>query len=453
MSKQLLWKFCLVIATGVVALFWIIDLATSMTETGMSFIREADRQQITEWGRQAERLYESGDMQALEAWLDDLRVQENTWVSVARITPQGVAGEPLLDEYYEGYLMGRDVDWQIHLYMEDNPVMEVPFPGSDPQTGFLIRLPERMRPGSNLEIAWLSLQIILPMVLLVIVAVVLYRHIMLPLRQLEQATRRFTQGKFDTRVRQLLGKRNDELSELADTFDHMAERIGTQIISQRQLIADISHELRTPLTRLDLAVQNLRQEREPAANLERIEKESGNIRKLVDDSLTLAWLENERPDLQQESLDLTDLLDVLVEDARFEYPDRKLAVDLPDNAAISNSNHRSLGQALENILRNALRFTPANGTVSISLREAEDHYHIRIQDQGSGVPEQDVDRIFQPFYRSAESHHDSSGFGLGLALARRQIAAVGGVLRASNIPGSGLAMLIDLPKHRLMPAV
>jgi two-component system sensor histidine kinase PfeS len=451
MSKQLLLKLCLVLVAGVVALFWIIDLATTRTEAGMSVIAEAHRQQITDWGKQAEAMYRAGDMQALEAWLRDLGKRENTWVAVASVEARLLAGEFLPEDYQGSYFLGRSLDWPIHLYQEDNPVMEVPFAGT--QVGFLIRLPAGMRPGSNLEIAWLSLQFMLPMVLLGLVAFILYRHIMTPLRKLEQATRSFALGKFDTRVRHSLGRRSDELTELADTFDRMAERIGTLVVSQRQLIADVSHELRTPLTRLDIAVQNMGEGRdaEEKENLKRIARESANMRRLVDDSLTLAWLENERPVLQQESLDLTDLIDVLAEDARFEYPGRRLALDLPDNAQLSDSNHRSLGQALENILRNALRFTPEQKSVSVSLRDCEDHYRIRIEDEGGGVPEQDLERIFLPFYRSGTSRHDRSGFGLGLALAKRQIAAVGGVLRASNV-GMGLAMIIDLPKRGALAA-
>lgn len=448
MNRQLLLKLCLVLVAGVVALFWIIDLAMNRTETGMSLIAGAHRQQITEWGREAEELHLSGDRQALERWLRELGEREQTWVAVAGVEARLLAGDPLPEDYSGDYFLGRSVDWPIHLYMEDNPVMEVPFRHSADQVGFLIRLPAHMRPGSHLEIAWLSLQIVLPMILLGLVVFILYRHIMTPLRKLEQATRSFASGNLDARVRRFLGTRNDEISELAETFDGMAERIGTLVVGQRQLIADVSHELRTPLTRLDIAVQNLGQGREVGEDVRRISRESANIRKLVEDSLTLAWLENERPDLQHEALDLTDLVDVLAEDARFEFPDRNLLLDLPDNARIDHSNHRCLGQALENILRNALRFTPQEKAVSVSLKDGGDHYRIRIEDEGAGVPEPDLERIFQPFYRTEASRHDRSGFGLGLALAKRQIEAVGGVLRASNVRGKGLAMIIDLPKSR-----
>jgi len=445
MKKQLFWKLCLIIATGVVALFWVIDLATTHTEEGMSFIDTEHRDQITAWGLEAERLYLANDKKTLNEWLKNLRETEETWVSIARTNLEHLAGEALKQNYFHGYNLGRDVNWKIHLYFKENPIMEVPF--SSEQTSFLIKLPNRMRPGSYLDHIGVTLKIILPMILLVLLSIILYRHIMIPLRQLERATQSFSQGNFDVRIRQLLGNRSDELSDLADTFDQMAARIGEQIINQRQLISDLSHELRTPLTRLDISIQSVLDGQDSPINIERIQRESTHIRKLVDDSLTLAWLENERPELQQESLDLTDLLDVLIDDARFEFPDRKLSIDLPSNAEIHNSNHRSLGQALENIIRNALRFTPPEKTVSISMHGQHDHYRISICDQGPGVPEKYLTAIFQPFFRVDSSRLASgNSFGLGLALAHRQIVAVGGIVNATNLPSGGLALNIELPK-------
>jgi len=446
MKKQLLWKLFLIMVTGIVALFWAIGLATSHTEEGMSFIDIEHREQMKVWAEEVEQIYHSGDKQALTEWLENIRDTEQTWVSLAKDNIEHIAGEPLLDGYNHGNTLGRSVDWKIHLYFEENPVMEVPF--AQGQISFLIQLPDRMRPGSYVDYTLFFLKIILPMILLALLAFVLYQHIMNPLQQLKRATRSFSQGNFDVRVRQLLGNRNDELSDLADTFDQMATRIGEQIITQRQLISDLSHELRTPLTRLDISIQSLQESQDTQVHIDRIERESKCIRKLVDDSLTLAWLENERPELQQESLDLTDLLDVLIDDGKFEFNDRNLATDLPSSAEIHRSNHRSLGQALENIIRNALRYTPAEQTVSVSMTEQDKHYQISICDQGPGVPEQYLEAIFQPFFRVDSSRQSSSkGFGLGLALARRQIMAVGGFVHASNIANGGLAMNITLPKN------
>ena len=197
---------------------------------------------------------------------------------------------------------------------------------------------------------------------------------------------------------------------------------------------------------LDISIQNLQDGQEEEANLERIQRESENIRKLVDDSLTLAWLENEQPLLNEESLDIVDLLDVLISDAQFEFQDRNLKIDMPETAEIHNSSHRSLAQALENIIRNALRYTPRDETVSITVHGQNDHWNIIISDEGPGLPPQYLEAIFQPFFRLDSSGLSSnSSFGLGLTLARRQIMAVRGTVTATNARTGGLIMHIKLP--------
>ncbi len=248
-----------------------------------------------------------------------------------------------------------------------------------------------------------------------------------------------------------MGSRSDEFTELAITFDKMTERISELITSQRQLISDLSHELRTPLARLDIALEKLKSGKvidlDQDQAIHRVERESAEIRKLVEDTLTLAWLENERPSLQQEDLDLVDLIDVVTEDARFEFPDRTIKTHLPDRAPLPKSNHRALGQALENIIRNGMRYTPAGSSLEVCLSETPNNYRIDIKDQGPGIPEAHLEKIFQPFYRvdSARSGEDS-GYGLGLALAKRQVFAIGGELRANNQLPKGLMMTITLPR-------
>ena len=445
MNRRLLWKLCLIIATGTVALFYFIDQAVTHTEEDMSMLTQADRETIRAWGKKAETFYEQGELEALNQWLAELEQAENTWVSVASANIQHIAGSSLEGQYVYGYNLGRDVEWKVHLYFEHNPVMEVPF--SSGKASFLIQLPESMRPGVYWEQTRIVLQIILPMILLGILSLVLYQHIMSPLRQLELATRQFSQGNLDVRVRQLLGNRDDELSQLSSTFDRMAARIGELIISQRQLIADLSHELRTPLARLDIAVEALFKDPHRNENLERIRRESRHIRKLVDDTLTLAWLDTEQPQLKSESLDLVDLIDVLIEDARFEFPNRTLSSNLPDSAPVENSSHLALGQALENILRNAMRYTPAGKKVTVDLHSNKDKYQVTIQDEGPGVPDQHLKSIFKPFFRvDASRMANSESFGLGLALSQRQIEAIGGKVWAKNRHSGGLEMQVDVPK-------
>ncbi len=446
MKHRLFWKFCLFIATGTVLLFYFVDLAVNYTEEGMSHLHEVDRATLNAWGQQAELLYQSGDHSALKQWLDDLKAKEQTWVALAEFSIHHLAGDDLESQNLESYNLGRNVDWKVHLYFAENPVMEIPFQQN--RLSLLIELPERMRPGSYWPTVRILIQVILPLLLLSLLCYFLYRHIMTPLVKLQRATKAFTSGNYDVRVRKQLGRRGDELAALGQTFDSMAERIGELIISQRQLIADLSHELRTPLARLDIAIECVIEgEGERDKNLQRIQRESQQIRRLVDDTLTLAWLENEKPDLQQEDLDLVDLVDVLVADARFEFQDRHLICGLPDSAMLKHSNHQALGQAIENVLRNAMRYTPVGKTVELTLEGSGQLYLLRITDQGPGVKENLLETIFKPFYRVDKSRQASGGsFGLGLALAKRQLEAVGGSIWANNGAHGGLAVSIQLPK-------
>lgn len=445
MKQSLFWRFGLIAAIGVVALFYLLNQLTLKAEIGMSQISQENKEILRTWGNEAAQLYNSGDKEALAAWLAALKKQENTWMTVAGYDIKALAGDKMREAYFNGHILGRNVDWKIHLYFADNPVMEIPFPNQ--QVSFLIQLPDRMRPGAYWSYAKVSMQIIIPSILLILLFYLFYLYIVKPLAHLKAATYRFSSGEFDVNAKKLLGSRKDEFYELAETFDSMANRIGEQLISQRQLIADLSHELRTPLTRLDIALDAESKREHKSESIERIERESRHIRKLVEDTLTLAWLENEQPELQQESVELVDLLDVIIDDARFEYADRYINFSSPNSAVVLNSSHRAIGQALENILRNALRYTPKGETVSVTLTEHVNSYTIAIYDNGPGVPEKHLKNIFRPFYRVDKSREgNNDNFGLGLALAQRQLKAVRANIDATNRMVAGLSMVVSIPK-------
>lgn len=445
MNRRLLWKLCLIVAIGTVTLFYLVNLLVLQAEEQMSYLSQEHQQQLMSYAKQAEKLYLAGDKEALRQWMDDIQERENTWAAIIKTEIDPVAGGDLDDYFYRYYGIGRGVEWIIHPWLQE-PLMELKF--ADKQAHFLIRLPDHMRPHMfpYLGVANLSMRILIPLLMLILISVLLYRHIMWPLRQLEIATRKFSRGDFEARVRNHIGSRSDELTALASTFDSMADRISTLILNQRQLISDLSHELRTPLARLDIAIEQLRNGKVEQDQIDRVERESKQIRKLVEDTLTFAWLVNEDPSLNQESIDLVDLLDVVVEDAQFEFPDRHIETLFPDHAPLANSSHRALGQALENIIRNAMRFTPSGSAVKVSLIAETDGYQIDIIDQGPGVREENLENIFQPFFREDSARSvSSSSFGLGLALAKRQILATGGTVNARNRAQGGLVMSISLP--------
>ncbi|QHJ13257.1 Sensor protein PfeS [Paraglaciecola mesophila] len=458
MKNTLFWRLCAFIALGTVVLFWALSWLTNHTETSMSFITAQHQQQLLNYGREAETILRQDGEAALAAWLKALQQKENTWAAVVHSNITPFADTSLPENYLERFQLGRSVEWKIHLYFEENPTMEIPF--SDASSHLLIQLPQRMRPGEFLVYAKLFLQIALPLLLLCILSFVLYQHVMAPLRKLENATKAFSEGKLDVRVAPYLPHRKDELTRLAATFDQMAQRISMLIYNQRQLLADLSHELRTPLTRIDMAVDFVEQNINPKQALERLRYEASTMRNLVEDTLTLAWLNNESPRLNTDDFDLVELLEVICEDARFEYPNCTLTTELTTNAEITQSSQTALGQAFENIVRNALRYTPAKREVKVSLTQSDKCYILAVKDQGPGVPEDMLSDIFKPFFRVDKARVSDkalkpstppSGFGLGLALAQRQIAAIGGNISAQNYFDNkgvllGLEMVINLPR-------
>ena len=444
MKRRLFWKLSAVIVAGTVLLFWLIHILVNKTEQHMSFIDEAHQQTLYEYAARAEQLYISGDDAQLAQWLQTIREKEDTWVALVQPKIEPIAGSQLSDEFRERFRLGRSIDWKIHLYFKTNPVMDVVF--ADGITHFLITLPQRMRPGTYWLETNLLLQLALPMLLMAMISIIIYRHVMSPLRQLERATQAISQGHFEVRLRNSLGRRNDEITALADTFDSMAERIGKLVQSQRHLTSDLSHELRTPLTRIELALSWAEQNTPDSPPLRRIREECQQMRQLVEDTLSLAWLENEQPTLQTDDLDLTDLIDSIVDNARFEFPHHRLELNLPEHAPLSLSSDRALGHAIENIIRNALSHTPVGGTVMVSLLQQQERYLIHVDDEGPGVNSKYLEDIFKPFFRLGRaSRHHYQGFGVGLSLAKRQIEAVGGQLKASNHEFKGLRMTITLP--------
>lgn len=444
MKRRLFWKLSAVIVAGTVLLFWLIHILVNKTEQHMSFIDEAHQQTLYEYAARAEQLYISGDDAQLTQWLQTIREKEDTWVALVQPKIEPIAGSQLSDEFRERFRLGRSIDWKIHLYFKTNPVMDVVF--ADGITHFLITLPQRMRPGTYWLETNLLLQLALPMLLMAMISIIVYRHVMSPLRQLERARQAISQGHFEVRLRNSLGRRNDEITALADTFDSMAERIGKLVQSQRHLTSDLSHELRTPLTRIELALSWAEQNTPDSPPLRRIREECQQMRQLVEDTLSLAWLENEQPTLQTDDLDLSDLIDSIVDNARFEFPHHRLELNLPEHAPLSLSSDRALGHAIENIIRNALSHTPVGGTVMVSLLQQQERYLIHVDDEGPGVNSKYLEDIFKPFFRLGRaSRHHYQGFGVGLSLAKRQIEAVGGQLKASNHEFKGFRMTITLP--------
>jgi two-component system OmpR family sensor kinase len=277
-----------------------------------------------------------------------------------------------------------------------------------------------------------------------------------PVRHLRAAFAAVADGRLETRVSARIGRRVDEIAALGQDFDLMAERLQKLMTSQRRLLHDISHELRSPLARLQAAIGLLRQQPErEAAMLERIEREAHRLDSLVGELLTLARLEaGAVADASVRTVDLAEVLEPVVDDSRFEAQakGRDVRFELPGGAGedrerwlLVETRGDWLQRGLENVVRNAIRHTAAGTAVELALRPTGGRrVTIAISDRGPGLADHELEEIFEPFKRGRETTGEC-GYGLGLAIARRVIAAHGGSIEASNREGGGLVVSIELP--------
>lgn len=285
------------------------------------------------------------------------------------------------------------------------------------------------------------------------VCFLLARHLTAPLLKLSSAARQMTGGNLSVRVGSEMGARADEIAMLGRDFDAMADNLEQLIALHHRLLRDVAHELRSPLARLNVALE-LAGRSGPAdlpAALERIRRESVRLGTLIGQLLLLARLEHDPGVEPSAQVALGDLIQEVAQDVNFEVEahGRRVEVTLKREAAVVG-NPEFLRQALENVLRNAARYTAEESPVEVEVdvveEQARPQARILVRDHGPGVPEANLPHIFRAFYRVSESRESSTGgMGIGLAIAERTIHAHNGSIRASNAPDGGLLVDIRLP--------
>ena len=277
----------------------------------------------------------------------------------------------------------------------------------------------------------------------------LARYLTTPFFKLRTTTNQLAEGDLSARVTTNLAKRRDEVGQLGRDFNVMAERLESMVKAQQRLLGDISHELRSPLARLGVALGLARQRSGPEANgaLDRIEREAENLNEMISQLLTLTRLESGTDGRRRSEVDLAELVREVSEDADFEARslNRSVQVVATDKCSI-NGVEDLLRSAVENVVRNAVRFTPEGTAVEVALRKqngAGDNFAvISVRDRGRGVAAESLEKIFRPFYRTedARDRQSGGGTGLGLAITERAVRMHGGTIRAANAPEGGLSV-------------
>ncbi len=317
---------------------------------------------------------------------------------------------------------------------------------ADGQVFTLIVLPTRNPPAYFGRRVHVSVLFIVALIVSGIVSYLLARAIANPIRKLRDATVSLADGNLDARVGAAIAERRDELGMLARDFDSMADKLARAAAQQMELSQNISHELRSPLARMRVALELAKRQAGDLSEFDRINAEAERLDDLIGQILSYARMDSS-PQIEPVEIDLADMISDIVDNVNYECKSDGIdGVTVQASFDVSPKMHGyidALISAIENILRNAVRHSPADGTVSVRLTQQDTITKIEILDQGEGVDDADLARLFEPFYRT--KHAPDTGTGLGLAIAERAIRLNGGEVTAENSDEGGLRVLIKLP--------
>jgi two-component system OmpR family sensor kinase len=293
------------------------------------------------------------------------------------------------------------------------------------------------------------LGVITAIVASLIFAWLLARYFSKPIRSLRTAFGAIAGGNLNTRLDPEMGRRSDELADLGRDFDTMAERLTNLVDGQRRMLHEVSHELRSPLSRLQVAIGLARQQPDKIdSSLTRIERESARMEKLVSELLTISRLDASGHLLGRDDIDLGGLVAKIIDDARFEAEASGNTLEFVGDCSVCVQGDMALlHSAIENVVRNAVKHTTPGTEVIVEalLNSVRNEIKLTVLDRGPGVPEKELQVIFEPFFRGASTVRNSDGHGLGLAIATRVVSSHGGRIVATNRDGGGLRVEIFLP--------
>ena len=277
-------------------------------------------------------------------------------------------------------------------------------------------------------------------------------HIASPIQGIQAAARRVVEGDLSAKAPLTISRRHDELASLSTDFNSMVEHLGTLIHTQRDLFNSISHELRSPLARLTVSLALLRKQLKSGTEdlLGQMERDLARVDTLMSQILILARLESGLSSGTRECVNFSQLVEEIVADGNFEAQalGKSVSLKAANSVSLENADPHALRSACENIVRNAIRFSPPGGKVEVNLTVNGDNERrvlLSVRDRGPGVPEEHLKDIFQPFFRLKRSEGTGEGNGLGLAIAFEAVRLNGGAITASNLSPSGLSIEVSLP--------
>ncbi len=446
MNRRLFWKIFLP--------FWVAQALL----LGLLYMRlhyrlhaenpwwvQPERRLLPTLGDLAVRRFEEGGQPALRAVLDRSAMPRRSEYWLLDADGLELSGRPLPDEIREFAQRALRHEGVVR---PDEAVVVVT-PVNSPSREYLLigefippPLGERV-PG---DIIWvLKLGTIISALMCLVIA----HYLSKPIERLRLATNELARGNLDIRVGATIGKRNDEIADLVRDFDSMAGELRNQIQSERNLLSGVSHELRSPIARMRLALALARTADRPERDemLDRIEQDTIQLDSMLERILTVARLENGQYKPRFESLSLNDIIDEVLDDARFEAAATDANISYVDGALLEvNGDPGLLRSAIENVVRNAIFYSGQGGEIHVRLGLDNNNAVLTVRDNGKGVPEDALPLLFKPFYRVDDARGtNTGGMGLGLAIVRNAVAAHGGIVTARNVSPHGLEVELRIP--------
>jgi len=293
---------------------------------------------------------------------------------------------------------------------------------------------------------------IIPLFVSVIVCWLLARTLTKPILSIKQASSQLGNGNYHVRVKDAI-KRQDELGEMAVSFNQMAEKLASNIEAHQRLLADVSHELRSPMTRLQMTLglieKSVQAPDKTTQYISRCEREINQLDSLITNILSLSKMENSFQHIDSHPYYLQQLFSTALADVDYLAKENNIIFELQGCPDIKvNINETLMLSALTNVLTNAIKYSLKNSKVTINYSSFKQSVIITIADSGMGVPEEQLSNLFEPFYRiSTARDRETGGTGLGLAIAKQSIELHQGSISAQNNDGGGLTITIELPKH------
>ncbi|MGE8414777.1 MAG: histidine kinase sensor domain-containing protein [Pseudomonas sp.] len=440
------WKLAFLLVAFCLLMIWLSWSWGRYVEQKNLYLSDEARATLRAYAGEAEQAWKSGQQTGVDVWVQQMANREKSWVGVIGSDLQSLSSYPLKPMEAQRLTFLRGPDWPVSRHARGLPWLKVAFPDEPSAGSLVIELPQRFMPGRYRLFWQVMTNGVIPGLFTLLLCVGLYRLLVVPLNQLREQANAWRAEQLNVRLSSETTLRRDELGDLGRAFDQMSERLQSTVATQQQLLRDLSHELRTPLSRLRVACEG---EQSLAALRERLGREIDGMQRLVEDSLQLAWLDTERTPLAEEQIQIQALWEMLSENACFEsdWPTGQLRCELAADCWVQG-HLNTLAQALENILRNAIRHSPPGARVTLAGQLEGRYWHLWLDDQGPGVAEQDLERIFAPFTRLDGSRPGDGGFGLGLSIARNAVGRQGGQIWACNTE-HGLRIHLRLRAARL----